>query len=766
MVTVERSRHEPMTGARPGRARQLGLTRDRWLESLLTLGLVLLSALLQLYNPLALDPFIDDVGWIYWTVTLFNSPDAARFCGSLYPCPDLSIGWLGLDLRPLSRYWLPAALEGRPPLFFWLTVATQDLAENAFVARRLASSLPTIGSVALLYLLGRLLVSRSVGAVAALLWTVSPFAVLIGRHGLDDTLLAFCTLLAAIGSLLLVRRPRRSTAVGCGLAIGLAIMSKTTGVLTLAFPLAAAVVYARPRQYRTLVGPGLLALLTVVVTASTMVPWLGRMHEITASNWTNVSPADDPAAGSAPAASTIVPLLAALIRPDDLRTNARAWIEYARSYFGLPVIGLIVVGLLTGLFEHRRAVLYTLLLWLILTLPLLDFARLLYSRYTFSAAPFCYLLAAIGLVGLVDLVAWLVGKARGGALRAARPAARPVARPVGTSAAGRAMAAAVLAGLALLPGIPFAVLLVTEPDEAPLPALDRYQYVEQWFALYGLRDVAERVRAEAARQPVTVLVPRREYAPRSLLPHEALRMYLRGESSVRFVEDSALSDPRSFCQLRRWERSRSPVFLLVNGTRESGPAELRGEAALATKRTEVALARDLPGARLDLRIPRPTAPHWLSLYRIDRADAAAAGRATGGPCPMPAESYLSGWGSARTEPEMTVPIRDMATGASYREGPLPGGWYRPIVWARSAPDDLTLTMRVNGVELEAVPLAAGRGWTWLEPAREVQVQPGGSAELEISVASARPPHAAGASVPRPHQPEALAVGYVGFWRAR
>jgi hypothetical protein len=36
-----------------------------------------------------------------------------------------------------------------------------------------------------------------------------------------------------------------------------------------------------------------------------------------------------------------------------------------------------------------------------------------------------------------------------------------------------------------------------------------------------------------------------------------------------------------------------------------------------TRQLEHRLAQDLPGTREVLRIPRLTAPNWLSLYRLD-----------------------------------------------------------------------------------------------------------------------------------------------------
>ena len=105
---------------------------------------------------------------------------------------------------------------------------------------------------------------------------------------------------------------------------------------------------------------------------------------------------------------------------------------------------------------------------------------------------------------------------------------------------------------------------------------------------------------------------------RVLLPHSALRSYLRRDPAVRFVEVPALYRAQDLREIRRLAQSR-PTFLLVNGTYVDMPGTAN-DAPTFTRRIEERLERDVPAAREVLRISRPAAPNWLSLYRLDGGD--------------------------------------------------------------------------------------------------------------------------------------------------
>ena len=59
-----------------------------------------------------------------------------------------------------------------------------------------------------------------------------------------------------------------------------------------------------------------------------------------------------------------------------------------------------------------------------------------------------------------------------------------------------------------------------------------------------------------------------------------------------------------------------PTYLVVNGSFTDGPG-IANDVPAYTRQLERRLAQDVPEAREVLRIPRPIAPNWLSLYRLD-----------------------------------------------------------------------------------------------------------------------------------------------------
>jgi hypothetical protein len=58
----------------------------------------------------------------------------------------------------------------------------------------------------------------------------------------------------------------------------------------------------------------------------------------------------------------------------------------------------------------------------------------------------------------------------------------------------------------LVPALRFDLALWTDPARAPLPALDRFQYVTGWPSGYGARDSIAFLRAERACNPAGLLL--------------------------------------------------------------------------------------------------------------------------------------------------------------------------------------------------------------------------------------------------------------------
>lgn len=541
------------------------------------LALALLAAIPRLTNPLAIDPFVDEAYWVHWAVDRF-------------------------DPRNPATLWHTLAVEGRPPLHYWLLVLTTGLADNAFLAGRIGAALPSIGSTVALYALGRTLVSPLVGIISGVLWALSPFSVFFARiASSDDSTLTFCAIMVALTAVALVRRPGPRTGAVCGVWVGLAVMAKTLGLLAAATPVLAVLTLVQPRAYRRLVRPALAAVIATALVVSPLVPWLPQLSAKVAihaglpsieASVTDSQDAEAPTAGGPVAAEPELPL------PDRFRRNLDFSLDVLRHYLGLPMLLLAAAALGLILVQRQRGLLFLALVAVLGFAVMMATTTTPFSRYLLSSTFPLYILAAAAITRFAEAVA--------GRLRS--PSLRP-----------RLAAGLLVAGLAvpLAPMLPFTFRLVSDPWQAPFPPIDRWQYFEQWLTLNGLREVAGFLQNEARDGPVTVLVPRASSEMRVVLPHQALRLYLRDDPAVRFVEEPTIWRAQSFRDLRTWVRADSPTFLVVNGTHgpNAGSPDYIPEY---TRRVEVALARDLPQARAVLHIPRPTGPSWLTVYRIDQ----------------------------------------------------------------------------------------------------------------------------------------------------
>ena len=127
--------------------------------------------------------------------------------------------------------------------------------------------------------------------------------------------------------------------------------------------------------------------------------------------------------------------------------------------------------------------------------------------------------------------------------------------------------------------------------------------------------MVDELRARSRERPLTVLVPPASRESRVMIPYAALRMYLRRIPGIRVVEAPSLWRAQDLREIRRLARD-GPTYLVVNGSYTPGSG-MPNDVPAYTRQLERRLAQDVPEAHEVLRIPRPTAPNWLSLYRLD-----------------------------------------------------------------------------------------------------------------------------------------------------
>ncbi|HEU0105594.1 MAG TPA: glycosyltransferase family 39 protein [Vicinamibacteria bacterium] len=368
-------------------------------------------------------------------------------------------------------YWIEQGRRLRVPLLagrglsVYLLAGIAPHADDPLRAGRLLTvAIGLVTLVACHRLALRLTGDRRVADVTALFYIACPFTLLYDRMVLTDAFLAAFTALTLLLSVAVAEEPRPRSGVALGLAIAFGVLSKTTGLVLFVFPLLAWALLGRDR--RRALGP-LAAAYALAATLVAYPLWLFFRKTDELAGAIGLRDGDTSFAGNA---STNLGL-------------AAAWLW---TYWTPPLIVLALAGLAAALGRRERAR-GALLLALLAVGPAVAFvavSEIWYPRYLLFTTVSLLPLSAWGLLALADLAA----------------------RHLRSGPAVQAVLAAAGLVLVLLPALRFDRALWTDPTQAPLPALDRFQYVTGWPSGYGSRDSMAFLRTERERRPDGLLL--------------------------------------------------------------------------------------------------------------------------------------------------------------------------------------------------------------------------------------------------------------------
>ncbi|CAI2716901.1 ArnT family glycosyltransferase [Nitrospina watsonii] len=445
-------------------------------EILALITLTALYAVTRLHDLTRLPMFSDEAIYIHWAQIILSDPDQL--------------------LIPLT--------DGKQPLFMWLNVVTLALFEDPLVAGRMVSVLAGWASMWGVYLIGRDLFRRRVGAVAALLYALIPYTLFFDRLALTDSLLtAFgvWSLRWALHIALETREPVTAFRV-LGVLWGLALWTKASALLLLPVPVLIFLfwqVHKRPGFWMQLgvavAIPLLMNLFIHYLGPAVRVP--GRLPFLHHLGY--FIPVED------------------LVRFPVMIWLRNLWVthEFFATYMTAPLAVLFVVGLVP-LIRHKDR--RELALWSAFFFPALGIvlvAQGFFSRYFLPMIPAVLLIVAV----TADRLAVSIPK-------------RLQARASGSPALQTGVLAVLVLSLSAAAAVWDAKLL-RDPKTAPLHELDRLLYVEGMNSGYGVKEAAQYLKAEAAKNKAQrgyemyLMVP-----PLPGNPAEGISVYLFGDPNV------------------------------------------------------------------------------------------------------------------------------------------------------------------------------------------------------------------------------------------
>jgi hypothetical protein len=293
----------------------------------------------------------------------------------------------------------------------------------------------------------------------------------------------------------------------------LAVLSKASGVLLLFVPVAAWLALSRPLRR------GLPALGAALAATAGLVAWpLFRFLEASRSM------AERNVGGGAAGLQ------------DRIVRNLALVGEWFPEWWTLPLVLLAFGGALAALVRRDRAGLYLAASGLLPLAFLVVTATFWYPRYILYAAVPGVVLAARALLEIVG----------------------HAASRVPTGASRHAVVGAV-AALAVLPALKADYWQWTDPSRAPMPGLERLQFVDGWPSGYGVGETVQFVKAELVLHPegLTLVVDSRAH----LTTRVALRVAFRRVPALR-LEDLPLQRADVLPLLEAWVRERPTLVVL------------------------------------------------------------------------------------------------------------------------------------------------------------------------------------------------------------
>lgn len=369
--------------------------------------------------------------------------------------------------------------DGKQPFFTWvIMVLLRSLHGDPLFVGRLASVLAGAGSILGIGLLAYELFRRKkIAFVSSLLYLVCPFALVYDRMALYDSMVGMFSIWSLYLAILLVRRLRLDVALLLGMVLGMGMLNKSSGFLSLYLLPATLLLFdwsASKRWKRLLQWVGLAL---VAGFLSQLLYSVLRLSPL----FSMVSQKD---------AVFIYPIGEWFRHPFlFLEGNLRGLFDWLIGYLTWPIFFAAIIPAIGGLYVRREKFLLY-FWWLAPFIALALFGRILYPRFIFFMTMPLLILAGASIVWLYEIVTWRIWKM-------------------------------VLIAMLFIPSLWAMYFIIFIPLYAPIPNADKGQYISDWPAGWGVREVNAFFAQEALKGHISVYTE----GTFGLLP-AAVEMYL------------------------------------------------------------------------------------------------------------------------------------------------------------------------------------------------------------------------------------------------
>lgn len=332
--------------------------------------------------------------------------------------------------------------KGYAPIYFWINSLFLSLPLHPLLVSRLASVSYGLASMLILYMVAKTLWTTSAANWSTLLFVVSPMFLFYQRQAILDSSVLFFSLCIAYSAVYYVKHPSKRSACLLAASIVIGLMTKSTIFYTLPIVFLAPFLVKRRRMKIIMDTVRIVGTSLSIVVLVFLLPQFSqvREHHFVLSrfnSWQGLSKE----------------WLA-------IATYGRVVLSWITSYLTWPVSFIVLASAGRTLLKRDKVGIVLTVWFLSSLLLLLVSSKSPYPRYMISLLIPLYLLAA------------------------------------STIAQSRTFIR-ITSAVAIIPAAIFCTQILYKLPFAPLPPLERWQYVEGWTSGYGLKEVNEWLLAES-----------------------------------------------------------------------------------------------------------------------------------------------------------------------------------------------------------------------------------------------------------------------------
>lgn len=355
------------------------------------------------------------------------------------------IRWSQIGSRDANWRFI-SMVDGKQPLFTWILMVLLRIIRDPLFAGRFVSVMAGFGTtVGIWFTAYELFKNKKIAFASSLLYILIPFGLMYDRMALYDSLSATMSIWSLYLAILLARKPRLDVALLLGVALGLGVLNKSTGLLSVYMLPGTLLLFDWTKKERVKRLCGWVGLALVAAFISEAMYSILRLSPLYAM----VEQKD---------AVFVYTFAQWKTHPFNfLYGNIRGLFDWAVHYLTWPIF---VTSLLAGLsfWKWPREKLLLLGWWFAPFFALALDGRVLYPRFILFMVLPLMILAAVGLV-------WIWEHFKGSIWRWA------------------------LIVLLFVGSVYTDFYIITNPLYAPIPEADAGQYIDDWPSGWGVSQI-------------------------------------------------------------------------------------------------------------------------------------------------------------------------------------------------------------------------------------------------------------------------------------